>query len=508
MNLTLNMIAERLTEKVYTAVLHQKDMSVYSCVKLYKKGALTAEPDTLYVSEQIPDSSFLEKAAGLVVPVRETSITCNAIFLETSLSLTEILNDILSIFYEIQNCGLQLGHLMLCKSGLQEMVTLMEKILGNPIYVINNSFKVLAMCGSENMRELSANWRHMEDVGYLPYSTIQNLIHSDELNSMENYDDARYTDSKYFYTPFINYNLKYKNISQGHFFVIGMMKPISKGDIDIVNQCGPYIREAVLSRQEGFFSKERRYEDFMMDILRGKLTDMNFMQRRLEDLGFQASSTYVLVKIRPVNQHEIIFNYIAKELEKINNSRPIIAERCIITIVLLNHYVTLPRLLEILDGLCAEYSCKIGISDIFNGYHQFSLHYQQAYAALEIGAIASPLLHIYCFTDYLLPFVFKSLEKNNLSLRVFISREYSLLTDYDKENNTEYVKTLHTYILHSKNVIHTANALHIHRNTLNYRLNKIEDIGYLSLKDNMVLLRFWVSQNIISYTQTTQYNEI
>ncbi|MCC6094501.1 MAG: PucR family transcriptional regulator [Eubacterium sp.] len=50
------------------------------------------------------------------------------------------------------------------------------------------------------------------------------------------------------------------------------------------------------------------------------------------------------------------------------------------------------------------------------------------------------------------------------------------LLDYDRENNTDLVGVLRTYLAHDGSVKETAEKLYVHRNTINYYLNKIRDL--------------------------------
>lgn len=54
---------------------------------------------------------------------------------------------------------------------------------------------------------------------------------------------------------------------------------------------------------------------------------------------------------------------------------------------------------------------------------------------------------------------------------------------YDKENSTDYLDTLETYLTFRCNVTDTARQLHMHRNTLQHRIRKIEEIGGSSFDD-------------------------
>jgi DNA-binding PucR family transcriptional regulator len=57
------------------------------------------------------------------------------------------------------------------------------------------------------------------------------------------------------------------------------------------------------------------------------------------------------------------------------------------------------------------------------------------------------------------------------------------LSRYDRENGSELLKTLFIYLQQSMNQIHAADALFIHRNTLKYRLARIEELTHIDLDD-------------------------
>ena len=58
-----------------------------------------------------------------------------------------------------------------------------------------------------------------------------------------------------------------------------------------------------------------------------------------------------------------------------------------------------------------------------------------------------------------------------------------ILEREDEEKNTEFYDTLKTYFLCGHNAVETANILHIHRNTLIYRLKKIRELTGMDIED-------------------------
>lgn len=57
------------------------------------------------------------------------------------------------------------------------------------------------------------------------------------------------------------------------------------------------------------------------------------------------------------------------------------------------------------------------------------------------------------------------------------------LVEYDRVNGTDLTETLHAYFQFSGSVKETAVSMFVHRNTVSYKLNKIEDILGVSLSD-------------------------
>lgn len=57
------------------------------------------------------------------------------------------------------------------------------------------------------------------------------------------------------------------------------------------------------------------------------------------------------------------------------------------------------------------------------------------------------------------------------------------LADYDIARKTELVKTLETYLDHGGSLVETAQALYLHRNSLLHRVNRIEQLCKVNLRD-------------------------
>src|SRR5262249_41585299 len=67
------------------------------------------------------------------------------------------------------------------------------------------------------------------------------------------------------------------------------------------------------------------------------------------------------------------------------------------------------------------------------------------------------------------------------------------LADYDRLQDAELLKTLEAFFDNLGNLTRTAEALHVHRNTLLYRLGRIKEISGLNLEDAEERLALWLA---------------
>ena len=70
------------------------------------------------------------------------------------------------------------------------------------------------------------------------------------------------------------------------------------------------------------------------------------------------------------------------------------------------------------------------------------------------------------------------------------------LASYDKANNASLELTLHTYLKLACNTTETADALYLHRNSVIYRLRRIEELCDIDLTDTDTRFRLRLSYAI------------
>lgn len=114
---------------------------------------------------------------------------------------------------------------------------------------------------------------------------------------------------------------------------------------------------------------------------------------------------------------------------------------------------------------------------------QFSLHLAQ---------YENPDIRIVFAQNYKIPMFFLS-HVQSAQEQEYKSFLLEQIHHYDKTHNSVYFETLRAYLLNNMDINKIAAALNIHRNTVTYRLQRIEELFNISLSDCRVITELYLS---------------
>ena len=123
-------------------------------------------------------------------------------------------------------------------------------------------------------------------------------------------------------------------------------------------------------------------------------------------------------------------------------------------------------------------SYAIGISMPMYDLEKLPFAYQQACFALSHGTGAG----IYSCRDYAMDYLISTLRAQELTAQL-LHPAVDILQRYDQSNQTQLLQTLLVYLQQEQNMSETARLLHVHRNTMKYRMEKILQLTQIDLSD-------------------------
>lgn len=135
-----------------------------------------------------------------------------------------------------------------------------------------------------------------------------------------------------------------------------------------------------------------------------------------------------------------------------------------------------------------QHKCLCGISGLFYDLSERFDFLLRAQKALEIGQVIHPEKNIYKYDEYYLEIV-ASYAALGLGKTGYKLTELDNLRNVDDKKGTDYYYTLKNYLVLGNNISKTASKMNIHRNTLIYRLSKIEEITGVDINNQSVIRR-------------------
>ena len=285
----------------------------------------------------------------------------------------------------------------------------------------------------------------------------------------------------------------------------------------VLNQVVTILTLWIQKEKTFFQNKEKEINDFTKHLLNGSWTEKEEFIKQGHKLGLNLELPYVCVVGIPEKIEEFYHLYKQdkrKEAEKdfigtfselIESSASKLNKQVIYTfqkdliIVFLECNVqeasqNVNCLLNLFDEQVIDNkipSISWGIGENHAGTLTFHLSYKNARTALEIGRSQKGAGSRSTFASTGIYQLLISLSNNTFSTEL-MHDTIGVIAAYDKNNGLDLLHTLSSYIIHQGNVSQTARALNLHRQSLLYRLRKIESLTNRSLNDpdDIFLLQF------------------
>lgn len=149
-----------------------------------------------------------------------------------------------------------------------------------------------------------------------------------------------------------------------------------------------------------------------------------------------------------------------------------------------------PQILNYIKENYPNYIVNIGIGTRQKSLEKYKLSYEQASKCINLAIKQKQKNMIYYYEQLGLYQLFYDINNKTLLENFVHNILYSLMA-YDKKYNTNLIQTLEVYLNKNCNLNQTAETLFIHRNTIKYRLQRIEEITNTSLNDAFTRLNFF-----------------
>ena len=222
---------------------------------------------------------------------------------------------------------------------------------------------------------------------------------------------------------------------------------------------------------------------FIEELLNNRIHTSKQLGLWFDNIGNAYQSPYRIAAISTDNkQDKNVLSYIRKTIQQFFPYHFELIQQNILYILEYNLTVNDCVAKKQFDVLLSKFNAHCGISNAYDNLLETSDYRIQAEDALSLGGRIPCDSRIYRYENYYLP---------------------AILAPRMEQMPLCNLSTLYTYVKYLGNTSETAGQLHIHRNTLLYRIKKIEDITGSSIRDYETFIHLAISFYMIDYARKT-----
>lgn len=379
---------------------------------------------------------------------------------------------------------------------MKDLVNIAESCIDNPILTVSIAGKVLALSDNGDFGDINAQVHSEEFV--FPIDPQQEEHAETTFTFSFPHQAHEWLASKVFMN----------GVCIAGVFAYSVRHPFRSEDREIVEILG---KAMLLELMKGTYYRSNRYSlstYFLSDLLEGNLKETALINLRLRDLAWRPKK-YMYVLALPMsgaqNVADVQIQILTDQMRQYLSSN--------IGVFYMDTLVFLTTSDEPLDDAAARplidmlisSGLTAGMSRAFESLSDVRDAYENA---LSVAVLARRLGDRRClvrFEDYMFRHVLDVCSRS-INLNGLCHPGVLRLLAHDREHGTAFYQTLQCFLNNALNSTLTSESLHVHRNTLLYRLDKIRQLTGINLDDGETVFRLQFSMKIISFLRTLDEN--
>ncbi|WP_188456293.1 PucR family transcriptional regulator [Virgibacillus oceani] len=272
-------------------------------------------------------------------------------------------------------------------------------------------------------------------------------------------------------------------------------KTLSDEKINLLKEAANLVTKQLLKLQIKKKKAEESYQEFFWKLLTGHVQQKSVIERQAKQFGLRLDGRLAIAMIeydceitQTIEKHSY---YLTETLQLVHVVCRVFDQNQLILLIRVGENgKAINALNEFIQNFIHKISERLQINDVKGSFGiiydspQFIKNsYSQASKVLEVKEqFSQELKNIYSYQELgiyqFLDELYKIRSKEQY-------RNYAIdrLKEYDRKHHSELLATLKVYLECDSNVHRAANLIHVHTNTLNYRLKRIVEIAEIDLKD-------------------------
>lgn len=520
MKITLSMVIDKLGEDRFETVqissTETAGISGVRCVN--KKAAVLWRPEILYLfaasdgtnwnSAELPQNCICvsNQEKSLLVDDQKAM---NFAVLKSDVGLELLLEKIIDILVDFHECFNRMVKMIADNKGLAFLVDQISIMLGNPIYVADSDFKILAMahCELKNKAAWHGIVKDGIENGYISSSVNDYFFMKDFIRKIgESPKPVFFSGNEFYPNAFCSMNLRSKNKNLGLVTVFETEKKFTGGTRDLLEFLSDLLVLEIQKNPQIIVNEGVKLGNLFADMLCENFNSQNELNKVINYLEFSFPENYfifVAMFNKPVN-NTYQLTFLKKKLTAyIQSSISIIHEDKVV--ILANdksENLLKSETIKAIKEWLEKSDAIAGFSKNFGEISQIKKAYDEAIIAIKIGRKTKKEGLLFNYNDFRFEHLIDLIAKvSNISELGHPSLQN--LLSHDQLKGSDLTKTLYAYMKNGRSQAKTATELHMHRSSLQYRLNKMEEIMGIDLNDYRTFLHLQITFEILNRESDT-----
>jgi Regulator of polyketide synthase expression len=389
--------------------------------------------------------------------------------------------------------------------GIQHIINIGFKLLGNPIVFNDTSSKIIA--NSSYDKPVGHYWDEHMKKGYFSNDAMytakfkkisEKVDRSSSPIMLKGMDDNNMITGK----------VIIDNIVIGYMIVTDAERPFKDTDIELVSLLCNVIETVMKNDKFYKYTKGTAYESFFKDLLENSIKDNELIMDKMRSLNLDLNSeVYILTfDVKQYSNKKLPLTYLRHKISEIITQNKSLVYNDYIVLLINNRTKVdiLGSQYEVMRKFLKKNNLYAGLSQSIKDFTNLQYYYKQSLKSIELGMSLNINKAVYPYEDYVIYDLLNS-HSTYESLEKFCNPAIYSLIQYDIKNNTCLTKSLYVYLKNNKNQSVSANILHIHRASMCYRIDKIEKIMKLKLDDANTVHHLYLSLHILELMHKDEF---
>ncbi|MCC6093935.1 MAG: helix-turn-helix domain-containing protein [Eubacterium sp.] len=397
------------------------------------------------------------------------------------------------------------------KGDFKDIIEQTEFIFRNPLLITDSNTKVLAMSRVDDLETMDSEWQYIARYGYSSLNSIYQIEY-DELEPGNKEGCARFhwKQNVENANPFhgISKTLYFGGVECGRVSVVERNRKTNAGDVQLLQRLGQILQPYVGIQAR----RQEKPENPMYDYLFEQSWNQEALDRQLSRFGWTEDENFQIVLLDPVGMengmdHAKAQNVIANAIMH-NFPACLVLQKGPDVVILTNRNLYRDRVFQTFlvsfteqNSIYSSFSLQVrGLENLRSLYKQASYAMQEGRRDKRLAEEDDLFRHLLRFTSYASRYIIEMPDwKDKIcACHPAVVHFWELKV---RKGKSEPFDTLKTFLESERSIQRTATEMYAHRNTITYRLGKIQSTLKEDLDDPAIRQYLLLSMMILEMQQ-------